>query len=264
MRSFLNRIFGAGGAPFGPDPVRDSGMPPSGNGASSLHLIWQTDPTAITAVRATLEVTRPPSTPDLCFFALQATFTGPDGDRGGAHVGLQWNLRHPESTAVNWGGYRTQQEGGTLLSGTESALPSRPSDPNTRDYPWKPNRPYRLAIEPGFVPGWWLGSVTDLITGEATAIRELDGGGRHLRAPMVWTEAFAPCDGPPVEVRWSDLEVAPETDHWEPVDTVQVNYQTYAAGGCTNTNIDSSGSHFTQRTGTPRISASGQLLRLGG
>ncbi len=168
---------------------RVSGMPPSGNGASSLHLIWETSTRNVEAVRATLEITRPPASPDLYFFALQATFTGAAGDEGGAHVGLQWNLRHPGSTAVNWGGYRSQHHGGTILPGTESRLPSRPSDPNTRDYPWKPHRPYRLAIEPGYVPGWWLGSVTDLITGEATPIRELDGGGRALRAP---TDAAKP------------------------------------------------------------------------
>lgn len=247
---------------LGPVPVRDSGIPPSGNGASSFHLIWQTPYPTVTAVRATLEVTQPPRTPDLYFFALQATFTGPQGDRGGAHTGLQWNLRHPGSTAVNWGGYRTQSLGGDILPGTESELPSRPSDPNTRDYPWKPNRPYRLMIEPGYVPGWWLGTVTDLTTGQATPIRELDGGGRTLRAPMVWIEAFAPCDGPSVEVRWSDLAVAPETGRWEPVTSIVTNYQAYRAGGCTNTNISIStdGSDFVQATSTARTTEDKQLL----
>jgi hypothetical protein len=235
-------------------------MPPSGNGASSLHLIWETKHQTHAAVRATLEIVEPPISPDLYFFALQATFTDSGKDRGGAHVGLQWNLRHPGSTAVNWGGYLSQHLGGSVLPGTDSELPSRPSDPNTRDYPWKPHRPYRLTIEPGYVPGWWLGTVTDLISGETTPVRELEGGGRRLRAPMVWTEAFAPCEGPPVEVRWSNLETAREPGQWERVDTVRTNYQAYSAGGCTNTDLGVVGAQFFQRTATERLTEHGRLI----
>ncbi|MCP3975910.1 MAG: hypothetical protein GY720_15625 [bacterium] len=260
MRSFFNRILGISDRPLGPLPIRESGLPPSGNGASSFHLIWQVPHATVIAVRATLEVTQPPRTSDLYFFALQATFTGTGGDQGGAHVGLQWNRRHPGSTAANWGGYRSQQLGGTILSGTESNLPSRPSDPNTRDFPWEPHRAYRLAIEPGYVPGWWLGTVTDLATGESTSIRELDGGGRSLRAPMVWIESFAACDAPTVEARWSDLEVAPRPDQWERVHTIKTNYQSYGAGGCTNTNITADEHHIAQRTNSERTTDNGELL----
>ncbi len=227
-----------------------------------MHLIWQVPVPAATAVRATLEVREPPQTADLYFFALQATFTEAGTDYGGGHVGLQWNRRHPGSTAANWGGYRSQQLGGSVLAGTDSILPSRPNDPNTRDYPWEPRRSYRLAIEPGSRPGWWRGSVTDLDRGETTVIRELDGGGTHLTAPLVWSEVFAPCDGPTVRVHWRDLQVAAQPERWVPVRAVRVNYQAYEAGGCTNTNAATTGSQFVQVTSMERSTANGQILSL--
>lgn len=263
MRSFLNRWFGARADPTGHHPIRDRGRPPSGNGASSLHLIWQVPEESFTAVRATLEVAEPPRTSDLYFFALQATFRGGGLDRGGGHIGLQWNRRHPGSTAANWGGYRSQQLGGSVLAGTESDLPSRPNDPNTRDYPWQPHRRYRLSIDPGAVPGWWRGAIEDLATGELSVIRELDGGGSHLTVPLVWSEVFAPCDGPAVTVRWSDLQVANGTGPWQTITAVIANYQAWDAGGCTNTDNRADDGAFEQVTNTIRMTPDRALLHLG-
>ena len=258
MRSFLARIFGD--RPQGPDPVRDRGRPPSGNGASSLHLVWEDGSRPWRAVRATLEVSNPPRTNDLYFFALQATFATAGRHLGGAHVGLQWNQRHPGNTAVNWGGYRSQELGGDILEGTESALPSLPADPNTRDYPWQSHKPYRLTIAAGSEPGWWLGSVEDLTTQVVTEIRELQGGGDALVAPMVWAEVFAPCDGPAMTIRWTDLEVASSAGEWRSIEAVRVNYQSYRQGGCTNTNAAAAGGGWIQETSAPRRSPQGTVL----
>lgn len=263
MRSFLNRLLGVGADVGGPLPVRERGRPPSGNGASSLHLMWQVPRGGFTAVRATLEISEPPRTDDLYFFALQSTFTDGRTDSGGGHIGLQWNRRHTGSTAVNWGGYQSQQLGGAVLAGTESSLPSLPLDPNTRDYPWEPHRRYELTIERGSAPGWWKGSVTDISGGTTSTIRELDGGGTHLTAPLVWAEVFAPCDGPTVAVRWSDLQLAGESGDWTGVDEVRVNYQPWEAGGCTNTNSRALDQHFEQVVSTQRTTANGRILRLG-
>lgn len=262
MRAFLNRLFGAVDRLQGPEPVRDRGRPPSGNGASSFHLIWQDGPQLAHAVRATLEVAGPPTTNDLYFFALQATFTDRGRDLGGAHVGLQWNARHPGNTAVNWGGYRAQDRGGAILEGTESELPSTPNDPNTRDFPWRPQRRYRFEIGPARDDGWWPATVADLASGEQVTIRELHGGGSQLRAPMVWCEVFARCDAPSVEVRWTDLAAAPDAGIWEPIATVAVNYQSFTAGGCTNTDSSRAGAAVVQRTSTDRVTAHGQHIRL--
>lgn len=262
MRSFLSRLFGTRAGLQGPLPVRDRGRPPSGNGASSLHLVWEVPPGGFAAVRATLEVTEPPRGPDLYFFALQATFTGAAADHGGGHVGLQWNRRHPGSTAVNWGGYQSQGRGGAVLAGSESSLPSRPGDPNTRDYPWEPLRGYQLTIERGSAPGWWRGKVTDLATATTAVIRELDGGGTHLTAPLVWSEVFAPCDGPPVAVQWTDLEVADDAGQWVTISRVRANYQPWEAGGCTNTDSSVHGAAFKQTTNSTRLTRNGDTLDL--
>jgi len=260
MRSFLARVFGV--RPEGPNPVRDRGRPPSGNGASSLHLLWEASSQPWRAARATLEVATPPRTNDLYFFALQATFATASRHHGGAHVGLQWNRRHPNSTAVNWGGYHSQDLGGQILTGTESALPSLPGDPNTRDYPWQRATPYRLTIEPGSEPGWWLGSIEDLATGSATRIRELHGGGDTLVSPMVWAEVFAPCEAPSVAIRWTDFQLAGFDGDWQNINRARAKYQQYRDGGCTNTTsaTDAAGG-FVQVTNSRRVNPDGAVLR---
>ncbi len=163
---------------------------------------------------------------------------------------------------MNWGGYQAQSRGGAVLEGSASSLPSQPNDPNTRDYRWAPGRPYRLTISPGALPGWWRGTVEDLERGEQTVIRELDGGGDRLTSPMVWIESFAPCDAASVTALWRDLHLASPAGDWEEVTAVSVNYQAYAAGGCTNTNATSGSDHFAQTTNTARRNPTGTTLRL--
>ncbi len=211
---------------------RTSGRPPSPNGASSFHLWWD-DRGPFTAVEATLVVERPPATADLYFWALQVGFSTAEGSVGGAHLGLQWNARHPGSTAVNWGGYG---RAGGLLEGTPSALPSRPHDPNTRDFPWRPGVSYRLRIEPGSGPGWWRGTVTDVAAGQTTVVRELAGGGDRLTDPVQWSEVFAPCDAPSVVVAWREPRgVTP--DGVRVPTRYRIGFQAYRDGGCTNTDV---------------------------
>ena len=212
------------------DRPRLTGRPPSPNGASSFHLTWLLGPgDELVQVSAVLEVVVPPAVDSLYFWALQASFRDRSADRGGAHLGLQWNARHPGGRAANWGGYAP---GGGLLAGSASPLPSTPDDPNTRDYPWEPGRPYRLRISPSpDLAGHWQGEVTDLVAGEATVVRHLAAGGDRLSSPMVWSEVFARCDDPSVTVRWSDFEgVTAAGDRVTPRG-LSVNYQARAAGG---------------------------------
>lgn len=242
---------------------RVSGDPRSSNGASSMHLWWQLpDGERLTAVRATIEILEPPVVDRLYFWALQAVFAEPDG--GAAHLGLQHNRRHPGARAANFGGYSPGSDGG-LLDGIESPLPSTPNDPNTRDFDWEPNRRYRLSIErvsdaapTGFHA--WRGSIEDLETGRFTVVRILFSRGEYLRGPVVWTEAFARCEHPPVAVRWSDLEAVGEGNVVIPVSAASVNYQRRDAGGCDNTNATIDGGGWVQRTATDRAVPSGTRL----
>ena len=235
--------------------ARTRGLPPSGNGASSFHLGWTLPRGAAHLVEAgvTLEVLRPPAVDHLFFWALQVAFPG----AGAAHLGLQWNYRHPGFGAVNWGGYAA---GGSLLSGTASSLPSTPEDPNTRDYPWEPARPYRLVVRRAG-DSLWRGEVTDLTINEATAVRDLTASAAFLGDPMVWSEVFARCDDPPVTVRWSDFEVV--TDRGERIEPTAftVNYQSHADGGCANTtsNHDDRGG-VLQVTSTERLTPQGSTI----
>ncbi|HVE47855.1 MAG TPA: hypothetical protein VNA57_14045 [Acidimicrobiales bacterium] len=241
---------------------RTSGEPGSANGASSFHLRWLIDgDEPLSEVSAVLEVVEPPAVDRLYFWALQVSFDGAGGEAGGAHIGLQWNRSHPGSRAVNWGGYGA---GGRVLSGTTSPLPSQPRDPNTRDYPWQPHRPYLLRVHgaPG-AAGAWRGEVTDLVTGEATVIRDLAGGGEHLARPLVWSEVFARCDHPSVTVRWSRLQaVGPDGTERVPR-AVAVSYEPTAAGGCDNTTVQDAGAGaLLQITNTPRLVPAGAVLPL--
>lgn len=210
-----------------------------------MHLWWDPDAptnamTAVTNVEATLEVIEPPSVDRLYFWALQATFIDTRGRPvAGAHLGLQWHGAHPGGTAVNWGGYRNDGSG-RELDGDPSPLPSATGNANTRDFRWRPHTPYRLRID---VDG--TGSVTDLSTTERTVVRRLHvAGAQALANAVVWSEVFADCDDPPTAVRWSDLEPRPRS--------ARVTYQSFADGGCTNTE-----NGFTQRTSTRRSTPEG-------
>ena len=225
-----------------------------------MHLYWLNVPDRPVAVRATLEVLEPPRVDALYFFALQASFRDGRRSLGGGHTGLQWNRRHRGSTAINWGGYQDQALGGSVLAGTTSRLPSRPNDPNTRDYGWRSGTPYRLTIEPGSEPGAWNASVEDLSTAQLDNIREIYGGGDRLASPMVWAEVFAACDAPSISIQWSRLEAYDPRRGWSQIKAVRVNYQSFSAGGCTNTDSASWEGGFLQRTNVTRSNPQGTVL----
>jgi hypothetical protein len=253
FRSFLDKI--AQGAP---SRTREVGPPTSSNGASSFHLFWMVTGVPFTEVRATIEVIEPPTAPKLYFWALQASFEQTGRNRGGAHFGLQHHPQYPGSGAVNWGGY---QDTGGELSGSSSDLVSALNNVNTRNYRWEARRPYRYRIYQA-AENRWRGSITDLVTETETVVRDLYVEADFLISPMVWTEAFAGCGDAPSGVRWSDLEGITYDGQRHPVSTVTVNYQSFADGGCTNTNVTMDGSGFVQRTGVPRATTVGSQLTL--
>lgn len=242
---------------------RISGEPPSGNGASSLHLTWDL-PGRFAAAEVTLEVLEPPTVSRLYFWALQANFVGPAGPGGGAHLGLQFHPDYPGSTAVNWGGYR---HGGGELDGTASALPGALGNVNTRDYAWQPGRPYRLRIDRSpDRPGWWQGSVRALNPPDAAwvTVRALHGGGTHLNSLMTWSEVFARCEHPPVAVRWSDPAAFDDDGGVHRPALMSVNYQSHAEGGCANTTAVADPLGICQRTGTARLVPQGAVINVPG
>lgn len=233
--------------------LRDHGEPRSPNGASSMHLWWEL-PGRLVEVAATLEVVVPPAVPRLYFWALQVGFDDGGRHRGGAHLGLQAHPSHPGGTAVNWGGYRAAADGGGELAGSTSPLASATDNPNTRDFPWVAQRRYRLRIFPAgrHGPARWRGEVTDLATGTATVVRDLDVPGRFLVRPVVWSEAFARCDHPTTAVRWSDLRARAADDRELTPAAVRVSYQSRAEGGCDNTTAAIDGDGLVQLTNVVR------------
>ena len=237
-------------------PVRDRGLPPSPNGASSFHVWWDVPDVPLASVSVILEVLKPPEVSRLAFFAIQASFWSRGRHEGGAHTGIQWNPRHPRNLAVNWGGY---DDGGAILAGTESSLPSTPLDPNTRDFAWIPGARYRLTIGPRSPgdgsPGRWPARIEGLDTGEDVVVRHLLCDGDHLRSPVVWSELFTRCDDPPIEVRWSDPSVLGLDGEPVPVNRGRVTYQAYDAGGCTNTTVETDRVGIVQRSGCERMTA---------
>ncbi|MEN8239645.1 MAG: hypothetical protein ABFR53_10625 [Actinomycetota bacterium] len=241
-------------------PRRETGLPQSANGASSLHLWWDLPVgDRFTAASVTLEITQRPDVDRLVFFALQVAFIKPGG--GGAHLGLQHNPRFPFNSAANWGGYDPH---GGFLKGTESPLPSTPNDANTRDFVWHAGASYRLAVTRGEErgDGWhaWEGTITDLGSGVETVVRRLWSAGDFLRAPVVWTENFAPCDADSFQARWSNATVLTDDGKILPVSTMRTDYQAFAAGGCTNTDAAVEGSTFVQTTAVERTTKPGAAL----
>jgi hypothetical protein len=228
--------------------ARVSGKPTSSNGASSFHLFWDVPPEPLRAVAVTLTVLEPPATPDLYFWALQASFLDADRRKGAAHLGLQHHPGYPGSTAANWGGYDSdgQELDGQLL------LSSSLSNPNTCDFPWVAGVSYRLRIEPSPDNGW-RGSITDLSTSSEIVLRDLNGGGSALGSPMVWSEVFADCGAPSTAVRWSEPTVETVSGYLIRVTSARVNYQSEAAGGCSNTTAAALDSGVLQRTSSDRV-----------
>lgn len=279
LRDFLARLIGTGPADgtetdrarFDPSAPsgRVSGPPPSGNGASSFHLLWEVPPVPLVEVEATIEVVEAPTVPRLYFWALQVDFQQGPSRRGGAHFGLQYHPGYPDGGAVNWGGYRA---GGGELDGSLSDLPSALDNVNTRTYGWQPGHCYRYHIGPapdqpeGEPNRRWRGSITDQTTGVETVVRDLFVEADHLIRPMVWSEVFADCDHPSVTVRWSDLRAVTADGETVTVDRVRLNYQTHRDGGCANTDtsVEESADRrgFLQRTSVERSHLSGDRLSL--
>jgi hypothetical protein len=257
LRDYLERLTGTGTG-----GARTTGPPPSANGASSFHLAWDAPPTPLRAAEATIEIIDPPSVDRLYFWALQVSFQRGPSRVGGAHFGLQHHPAYPDAGAVNWGGYA---DAGGELDGSVSDLPSALDNTNTRTYRWRARRPYRYRIAPSPTRGW-RGSITDLVTGTETVVRDLWVEADHLSSPMVWSEVFADCDHPSAAVRWTDLAVTTVDGDRVTIDGVRLNYQTFADGGCANTDTsvgaDGGGVGFVQRTSSPRDHPTGTRLRL--
>jgi hypothetical protein len=254
---------------------REAGPPGSTNGASSFHVMWElasaTRESRLVEVSALLEILVPPRVSALYFWALQVDFLSEGRLRGGAHTGLQWNRRYPGNKAVNWGGYASPEDGGTILPGSASTLPGFTDDPHTLAYPWQPDRPYRLRVfRPPDRPGAWRAEVTDEAAGQTSVIRDLyvdaereagnDPRGHYLARPLVWSEVFADCDAPSVTVRWSELEVVDEAGSRSRPDRVRVNYQAALDGGCGNTTTAVDGQGILQVTNTLRTAPQDAVL----
>ena len=233
---------------------RERGFPPSANGASSMHARWLGLPPRILALSVELTIVDPPTTADLYFWAVQASFLDQGRHGGAGHLGLQHYQAHPGSTAVNWGGYGPD---GKILSGSDSSLPTTPGNANTRDYEWSANRTYRLTIE-GREAGW-LGSITDLTDDTTTVVRELYAPGMHLGDIVMWSEVFARCEGPRVTIQWSNPTVTSEDGPLD-ITSFGLSYQEYSDGGCTNTSTEIRDGAIVQSTATPRIEPHGSTL----
>ena len=257
---------------------RAAGPPRVATRASSFHLIWDLPgppagpPPAerrLVEVSATLEVLVPPRVEALYFWALQVDLADGRGIWGGGHTGLQWNRRYPGGRAVNWGGYASPELGGRVLSGSASSLPGFADDPNTLAFSWQTERPYRFRVySSDEFAGAWRAEVVDLVSGDARVIRDLlpsagrGSGPVYLARPLVWSEVFAGCDAPSVTVRWSGLRAVDASGVVLSPETVQVNYQAAAEGGCPNTTVATDALGVLQITGAERSVPQGGVLIL--
>ena len=238
--------------------MRVSGYPTSSNRASSFHLHWL--PRAeLQSLAVNITIPQNPVSTDLYFWALQASFAGPEGTSGGAHLGLQWHRQYPGGTAVNWGGYDST---GSILEGSDSDLPSPIGNPHTRAYPWRQGSSYRLSIggDEELGPGWWRGAITDLATGEERSVRSLRSPGDRLVGAMTWTEAFCRCDAEPMAVIWSNPGGITTEGVEFRAEFCSTTYQAESDGGCSNTDSRSLPFGIAQITGVSRTNPAGTLL----
>lgn len=213
----------------------------------------------MTEVSAVVEIVSAPVVGSLYFWALQIGFARAGRSVGAGHTGLQWHPGAPTG-AVNWGGY---DENGRELIGTPSSLPEVDS-PNTLAWAWHPGRPYRLSVARG-PTGGWESHVTDLGDGRRVALRELAVDATELTSPVVWTEMFARCDDAAVSARWSQLQVRQADGAAISPFALVSTFQSWAEGGCSNTESQVDGAAAVQTTGLPgpRSGHHGQTLPYG-
>lgn len=206
------------------------------------------------------EVLVAPAVDSLYFWALQAGFHDGHDDRGAAHTGLQWNGPDMSRRAVNWGGYRAAIDGGGEFAGSTSPRRRIDQNGNTVEYPWQPQRQYRFRIAKNPSGGRWQSTVTDVVTGESTLIRELYAPGDYLVSPVVWSEVFAGCDAPSATVRWSGLEAVTAAGATVRPTHLSVTYQDARNDGCDNTDVGVDDLGVTQTTNTARRVDPGTIL----
>ncbi len=262
LRSLQNWIGDVLKTAHGAHTTRTSGLPSTGNGASSFHARWNFDPKIadIRRVGVTCRVVRAPTVNRLYFWALQASFYDESTGFGGAHTGLQFNPRFPNNRALNWGGYGAN---GSELAGTPLTISSTPNDNNTGDYEWQEGASYELVIERG--SSGWRALCTNTTTGYQVAVRELFAGGSRLDDIVVWTECFARCDDPTASVEWSGFFVEDSNGERIAPNGFVATYESEEHGGCSNTDtqlfIDpgSQSLRVVQHTNVPRENKSGLL-----
>ena len=236
---------------------------PQHTGPTSAHLWFDGVPSGPwRSVSATLQVIDEPTSAHLYFWALQASFTDASGTAfGAAHTGLQWNPRHPDSRAVNWGGYAKTADVSSVLEGSRSALPGIAGDENTRNFPWRSGVGYQFTISHS--EHGWRSTVVDTSTGEQTIIRDLFAAGDRLNGFVVWMEIFAPCDAPRTVVRWTDLAVVDEArGERREVRAVRTSFPDVRAA-CTNNDSRVGDSGWLQLTNDRRTTATGVTLTIG-
>jgi len=241
---------------------RVAGPPTSASGSSSFFLWWDLPyGVPIVEVAVTLTVARRPDIDRLVTFAIQCAFVKPDG--GSCHLGLQHHPRFPDRSAVNWDGYDAK---GDPLDATRPTLSSATNQDATLDFAWAQGVPYQFTIQRGEEHDdgifRWKGLVTNLDSGEREVIRELTNASPHMRAPVMYVESHASCDGPGFEARWSNATAVLLDGRVRSVRSMKVDYQPKAAGGCTNTNSVVEGSDFVQRAGQMRTTKPGRTIRL--
>ena len=223
-----------------------------------MHTWWKiSHDKSIVAVEIDLSIVQAPSSSDLHFWALQASFTSGGASLGAGHLGLQWIDSYPGNTAVNWGGYRDQSLGGGTLDGTDSPLPSAIGNPHTRNFSWAEGERYRLRIDRGRIG--WRGSVRSP-DGAVVAVRELLSEEEELAHIVMWSEVFAPCEGPSATASWSNAEIHTTDGVAESVTEFVTSYQGVSDGGCSNTSIEVHGAAVLHRTATRRSSSAGATV----
>jgi hypothetical protein len=233
----------------------------TGRRGGAFHLWWEGLPRDAQFVEAavTLEVTQAPAAAILYFWALQASFSDASGRQlGAAHTGLQWNPRHPGSTAVNWGGYASPPAS-AVFEGSDPSLPGFDDDPNTRDYRWAAGEAHRFTIARS--ARGWTASVS--ARGETVVLRELYAEGDRLASLVVWSELFCPCEVPSAEVRWSDFAARTASGElWRPAG-VRCTFPDPGTA-CLNTDSVADGDGVRQRNGlgVRRSGRDGQVLNL--
>ena len=243
-------------------PERVTGPPTSATGSSTASIFWggyPSLPNTYERVTVDFRLNTTIGSTDPFQFALQTEFLNASGAPiGSGRLALQHIPAESPTGAVNLSGLDVT--GTSVLPVTPSNLTAIPAVPDSFVMAWVPNRWYQLSIA-RLRTSVFQAEVTDMLSGQVITVGEINPpNGESLSGVINWGESFEDCDYQQVCFEWKDPTLFSANSPTATPSTGLIDYLSYTAGGCSNTNTQKVGTGLMQCFNAPRTNPAGAVL----